>query len=45
MNLKNSVFNKGNYVFEGSAQDLNNVWKYEFLRDTGEVIFMPDQDR
>lgn len=41
--FKKFCFNKGNYVFEGSVQDLNNVWKYEFLRDTGEVIFMPDR--
>ena len=28
--FKKFCFNKGNYVFEGSVQDLNNVWKYEF---------------
>jgi len=39
--FKKFCFNKGNYVFEGSTQDLNNIWKYEMIRDSGEVIEMP----
>lgn len=41
--FKKFCFSKGNYVFEGSAQDLLNIWKLEFLRDTGDLIYMPDR--
>lgn len=40
--FKKFCFNKGNYVFNGNAQDLNNIWEFEFLHDTGEVIYMPE---
>ena len=38
---KKFLLSKGNYVFEGAAHDLINVWKLEFLRDSGEMIYMP----
>ncbi|GEA17768.1 CHC2 zinc finger domain-containing protein [Moorella sp. E306M] len=41
--FKKFCFSKGNYVFEGTSQDLLNVWKLEFLRDSGELIYMPDR--
>ena len=41
--FKKFCFSKGNYVFEGTSQDLLNVWKSEFLRDSGELIYMPDR--
>lgn len=41
--FKKFCFSKGNYVFEGTSQDLLNIWKLEFLRDTGELIYMPDR--
>lgn len=41
--FKKFCFGKGNYVFEGSTQDLLNVWKLEFLRDIGDLIYMPDR--
>ncbi len=40
---KKFCFGKGNFVFEGNTQDLLNVWKREFLRDTGDLIYMPDR--
>lgn len=40
--FKKFCFGKGNYVFEGTSSDLLNVWKFEFLRDMGELIYMPD---
>lgn len=41
--FKKFCFSKGNYIFEGKGDDLTNVWKLEFSRDTGELIFMPDK--
>lgn len=41
--FKKFCFGKGNYVFEGTSSDLLNVWKFEFLRDMGELIYMPDR--
>lgn len=41
--MKKFCFSKGNYVFEGSTSDLLNIWKYEFLRDIGDLIYMPDR--
>ncbi len=41
--FKKFCFGKGNYVFEGRTADLVDVWKYEFLRDSGELIYMPDR--
>ncbi len=41
--FKKFVFGKGNYVFEGETKDLLNVWKREFLRDIGELIYQPDR--
>jgi DNA primase len=40
---KKFCFSKGNFVFEGNTQDLLNVWKLEFLRDIGDLIYMPDR--
>jgi len=36
-------FAKGNYVFEGKSTDLKDIWKLEFGRETGELIYMPDK--
>lgn len=41
--FKKFLLARGNYVFDGSVQDLTNIWKFEFLRDTGELIYMPEQ--
>lgn len=41
--FKKFCFSKGNFVFEGNTQDLLNVWKLEFLRDIGDLIYMPDR--
>ena len=41
--FKKFCFGKGNFVFEGTTQDLLNVWKLEFLRDIGDLIYMPDR--
>lgn len=41
--FKKFVLSKGNYIFEGTATDLVNIWKYEFLNNTGELIYMPEQ--
>jgi ribosomal protein L37AE/L43A len=41
--FKKFCFGKGNYIFEGRAEDLILIWKYEFLRDTGEIIYMPEK--
>ena len=40
---KKFCFSKGNFVFEGNTQDLLNVWKLEFSRDIGDLIYMPDR--
>lgn len=37
------LLGKGNYLWEGTANDLNNMWKFEFARDTGEFIMLPEQ--
>ncbi len=41
--FKKFCFGKGNYVFEGKTSDLVDMWKLEFLRDSGELIYMPDR--
>ena len=41
--FKKFLFGKGNYIFKGSASDLNLIWEYEFARDTGDLIYMPDR--
>ena len=41
--FKKYCFSKGNYIWEGSTKDLMEVWKYELRRDTGDMIFMPEQ--
>ncbi|NPV30734.1 MAG: DUF3854 domain-containing protein [Firmicutes bacterium] len=41
--FKKFCFSKGNYIFEGRGEDLINIWKLEFARDTGEFIYMPDR--
>lgn len=40
---KKFCFSKGNYIFEGNSQDLMMIWKLEFLRDIGDLVFMPDR--
>lgn len=41
--FKKFLLSKGNYLFYGNAKDLTNIWDFEFLRDTGEIIIMPEQ--
>ena len=41
--FKKFCFAKGNYVFEGDTKDLLHIWKLEFSRDSGELIYMPDR--
>lgn len=41
--FKKFCFSKGNYLFEGKTEDLLLIWKFEFLRDTGQIIYMPEQ--
>lgn len=41
--FKKFLLSKGNYIWDGSAKDLNNLWRYEFSRDSGELIWMPEQ--
>ena len=41
--FKKFCFSKGNYVYDGKLGDLNDIWKLEFNRDTGEFIYMPDK--
>jgi hypothetical protein len=41
--MKKFCLGRGNYIFEGTGSDLNNVWKLEFSRDMGDMIYMPDR--
>jgi len=41
--FKKFCFGKGNYLYKGRAEDLILIWEYEFLRDTGEMIYMPEK--
>ncbi len=41
--FKKFCLGKGNYLFKGRAEDLILIWEYEFLRDTGEIIYMPEK--
>jgi DNA primase len=35
-------FAKGNYLWEGNAPQLREVWKHTFAHDTGALVFQPD---
>lgn len=41
--FKKFCFGAGNYVFEGKGDDLVDIWKLEFARDSGELIMMPEK--
>jgi len=41
--FKKFLLSRGNYLFEGTATDLMNIWKYEFLHNDGEFVYMPPQ--
>jgi len=41
--FKKFLLSKGNYIWDGNTKDLNNLWRYEFSRDSGELIWMPEQ--
>jgi DNA primase len=41
--FKKFCFSKGNYLFKGRTEDLLNIWESEFLRDSGELIYMPEK--
>jgi DNA primase len=34
---------RGNYLFSGSIEDLQNIWEFEFIRDTGQRIYLPER--
>lgn len=40
--FKEYCFSRGNYIWEGSGSDLQEVWKYELRRDTGDMIYTPE---
>ena len=40
---KKFCFSKGNFIFKGDTKDLQSVWELEFLRDTGDLVYMPDR--
>lgn len=41
--FKKFCFSKGNYIFKGNTADLTNIWEYEFSRDAGTVIHIPEK--
>ena len=41
-NWKTFCFGKGNYIFQGDGNDLTNIWRLEFLRDDGALIYSPE---
>lgn len=42
--FKKFCFSKGNYIYKGNGtSDLNTIWEFEFSRDSGEIIYMPDK--
>jgi DNA primase len=41
--FKKYCFGKGNYIWEGTTQELLEVWKFELRRDTGDMIYMPEE--
>ncbi len=41
--FKKFCFSKGNYIFKGKGDDLINIWDFEFNRDTGTVIHIPEK--
>jgi hypothetical protein len=40
--FKEFCISKGNFIFEGTESDLVELWKYEFAKDQGKLIFQPD---
>ena len=40
--FKEFCISKGNFIFEGNDSDLVELWKYEFIKDEGKLIFQPD---
>lgn len=41
--FKKFCFGKGNYIFKGNSADLTNIWEYEFSRDAGTAIHIPEK--
>lgn len=41
--FKKFCFSKGNYIFKGKGDDLINIWDFEFNRDTGTIIHIPEK--
>jgi DNA primase len=35
-------FSKGNFIFEGSLQDLTDIWKLLLSKDQGQIVYQPD---
>ncbi|MGB8658083.1 MAG: hypothetical protein WCE90_09920 [Candidatus Zixiibacteriota bacterium] len=40
--FKEFCISKGNFIFEGTESDLLELWKLEFAKDRGKLIFQPD---
>lgn len=40
--FKEFCISKGNFIFEGTESDLLELWKFEFAKDQGKLIFQPD---
>lgn len=41
--FKKFCFGKGNYIFKGNSADLTNIWEFEFSRDAGTAIHIPEK--
>lgn len=41
--FKKFCFGRGNYIFKGRSDELTKIWDSEFLRDSGDMIFMPEK--
>ena len=41
MTFKTFCFAQGNYLWEGTQEDLNAIWRHEFLHDDGKHIVEP----
>jgi len=35
-------FSKGNFIYEGSAQNLTDIWKLLLSKDQGQIVYQPD---
>ena len=40
--FKEFCISKGNFIFEGTEKELAELWKLEFSKDEGRIIYQPD---